>query len=193
MANGDKIQRFDEPDAVKLIKSCLPDLLLIRQRRAAYQSNRPAGTSISEIVIHDTDSTTTRFQDTVNYLANPGDGRMVSIHYIIGREAGQIIAMVPEENVANHAETRNNSSIGIELWRNTHQKGYTVWQYSALSQLVYDIMRRYGIPYMSVTGHGFSKASKRGEPHGFDWSRLDDELHRLNERVKEFDPRFAAF
>ena len=34
-----------------------------------------------------------------NYLANPGDGRSVSIHYIIGRDAGEILAMVPEEMV----------------------------------------------------------------------------------------------
>jgi N-acetyl-anhydromuramyl-L-alanine amidase AmpD len=182
------------PAEAGMINECLPLLQLIRSRKATFQSARPAGQQITEIVVHDTDSTATQFMDTVNYLANPGDGRMVSIHYIIGRDSGQVFMMVPEEKVANHAETHNPYSIGIELWRNTKQTGYTYWQYSMLAQLVYDMMRRYRLSYRDVVGHGFfDKVSRAGEPKGFDWSRLDDELFRLNEKVKEYDGKFAAF
>ena len=184
---------FDVPDDVKLIDTCLPLLGLIRQRKATYQGVRPAGAVIDEIVIHDTDSSATRFEDTVRYLANPGDGRKVSIHYIIGRETGQIFMMVPEEKRANHGESHNAKSIGIELWRNTKQKDYTDWQYSALGQLVYDILRRHRVSRTRIIGHGFFKANRRGEPKGFDWARLDDELDRLNEQVKGYDRSFAAF
>lgn len=186
-------ETFDEPDYVKLIKALFPALLMIRQRNATYQRSRPPGTLVDEVVIHDTDSKTTEYENTVRYLANPTDGRMVSIHYIIGRDSGQILSMVPEEMRANHAEAHNDRSIGIELWRNEKQKTYTEWQYTALAQLVYELMRRYQIPRARVIGHGFFKKSKAGEPREFDWGRLDDELYRLNERVKEFDRRFAAF
>jgi N-acetyl-anhydromuramyl-L-alanine amidase AmpD len=118
---------------------------------------------------------------------------MVSIHYIIGREAGQILSMVPEDMVANHATTHNPGSIGIELWRNEHMEGYTAWQCDALSQLIYDLLRRHSIPRSKVIGHGFFDRTRSGEPEGFEWSRLDDDLGRLNERVKAFDSRFAAF
>lgn len=180
-------ERFDDPDYVKMVQSCLPALLLIRQRNATFKSKRPAGGKITEIVIHDTDSETRKYDATVNYLAKPGDGRMVSIHYIIGREAGQFLSMVPEEMVANHATTHNPRSIGIELWRNEHMEGYTAWQYDALSQLVFDLLRRYSIPRRKVIGHGFFDTTRGGEPEGFEWSQLDDDLHRLSERVRAFE------
>ena len=117
----------------------------------------------------------------------------MSLHYIIGRETGQIFMMVPEEKRANHGESHNTKSVGIELWRHAKQKDYTDWQYSVLGQLVYDIVRRHRVPRTKIIGHGFFKANRRGEPKGFDWARLDDELDRLNEQVKSYDRRFAAF
>ncbi|MBK7060402.1 MAG: N-acetylmuramoyl-L-alanine amidase [Rubrivivax sp.] len=184
--------RFDVPDEAQMINECLPALALVRMRNAKFKRPRPAGGKITEIVLHDTDSGTTKYANTVNYLANPGDGRSVSIHYIIGRDAGEILAMVPEEMVANQARSHNDYSIGIELWRNHKQYGYTAWQYDAVSQLVFDIRRRHGIPRDNVVGHGsFEKSRPPQEPEGFEWSRLDDDLDRLQARVKAFDPRFA--
>ena len=193
MTDDELSDRVLEPNEARLVKNCLPLLALIRQRNATFQRKRPASSSITEIVIHDTDSATTRYDDTVRYLANPGDGRMVSIHYIIGRDPGQILMMVPEDNVANHATTHNDYSIGIELWRNEKQTGYTPWQYSALGQLVYDIMRRRGIVRKKIIGHGFFDTTRHGEPKGFEWTMLDDELDRINEKVKSYDRRLAAF
>ena len=174
---------------IALVNACLPLLATIRARKATFQGSRPVGGAISEIVIHDTDSDTTVFETTVNYLANPGDGRMVSIHYIIGRNLGQILMMVPEDRVANHATTHNSYSIGIELWRNTKQFGYTDWQYSVLGQLVYDIMSRRNITRKQVVGHGFFDSTRGGEPKGFFWDRLDDELDAIEVRVKAFRNR----
>lgn len=193
MAGDEFYDRAVEPAEALLIRTCCPLLALIRQRNAFFQSSRPAKTVISEIVIHDTDSDTTHYEDTVRYLAHPGDGRMVSIHYIIGRDYGQILMMVPEKNVANHATTHNNYSIGIEMWRNTRQSGYTPWQYMVLGQLVYDIMRRYNIPRKKIVGHGYFDSTRDGEPKGFEWAELDDQLDTVNEAVKKFDRSRAAF
>lgn len=94
---------------------------------------------------------------------------------------------------STQATTHNAYSIGIELWRNQHQTGYTAWQYDAVSQLVYDILRRHSIPRSSITGHGFFDRSRRGEPKDFDWAQLDDDLDRLNQRVKSFDASLSTF
>ena len=102
--------------------------------------------------------------------------------------------MVPEEKKANHAKSYNDRSIGIELWKSDGDKGdFTNWQYEALSQLIYDLLLRHAIRRKNVIGHGSIEPRKRGEPHGFDWARLDDLLDNLRERVKESYPKFAAF
>jgi N-acetyl-anhydromuramyl-L-alanine amidase AmpD len=170
----------------------MPLLGLIRFRKAVFQRKR-SGSAISEIVIHDTDSDITLYESTVSYLSHPTDGRKVSIHYIIGRDYGQILMMVPEENRANHFPPHNDYSIGIELWRNKKQQAYTAWQYSALGQLVYDIIRRRKIARDRIVGHGFFDRSRGGEPKDFEWARLDDELNGLNEKVKDYDKSLAAF
>lgn len=192
MADDEFLDRALQPDDARLIERCLPLLGLIRYRNAVFQRKR-SGAAISEIVIHDTDSTTTEYERTVSYLSHPTDGRMVSIHYIIGRDYGQILMMVPEENRANHATTHNDYSIGIELWRNKKQQGYTAWQYSALAQLIYDIIRRRRIARDRIVGHGFFDRSRDGEPKDFEWTKLDDELDSLNEKVKSYDSSLAAF
>jgi N-acetyl-anhydromuramyl-L-alanine amidase AmpD len=183
----------EDTDYMRMVKNCLPVLQLIKFRKAAFQRDRPKGQMITEIVIHDTDSDTTEYERTVRYLANPGDGRKVSIHYIIGRRSGEILAMVPEERIANHANEHNLRSVGIELWRHKTMTEYTSWQYTAIAELVFDIMRRHSIPFKKVIGHGDFDGTRKGEPRGFDWAAFDDELHRVNERVKDFDPKFAVF
>jgi N-acetyl-anhydromuramyl-L-alanine amidase AmpD len=184
----------DLPDEVLMEETCLPDLKYIQSVNARFRRRRPAGTVIDEIVIHDTDSKTTKFENTLRYLENPGDGRMVSIHFLIGREHGKIVAMVPEEERANHAPNHNARSIGIELWRRKGDTGdFTDWQYKVLAQLVYDLIRRHRIRRTRIIGHGFFQRNRKGEPHGFDWARLDDLLDDINRRVKDFDPQYAAF
>jgi hypothetical protein len=184
----------DLPDYALMVTTCLPLLSDVRTVSARFHRPRRARTVIDEIVIHDTDSTTTEYENTLRYLANPQDGRKVSIHYLIGREQGQIVAMVPEDHRANQAPYHNERSIGIELWRHHgDDNDFTDWQYQVLSQLVYDLMQRYGIRRTRIVGHGFFQRDRRGEPHGFDWARLDDLLDDINRRVKGFDPKYAAF
>jgi N-acetyl-anhydromuramyl-L-alanine amidase AmpD len=185
--------RYDVPAYVGLVERYLPALNKVRFVTAYFQKPRSAGTKIDHIVVHDTGSGQPHFENSVRYLAHPGDGRDVSIHYLIGREVGQIVAMVPEDKKANHAKSYNDRSIGIELWKRDGDKGdFTNWQYEALSQLIYDLLLRHGIQRKNVIGHGSIEPRKRGEPHGFDWARLDDLLDNLSERVKEFYPKFAV-
>ncbi len=185
--------RYDVPAYVEMVERFLPALGKVRYVAAHFQKARSAGTKIDHIVIHDTGSGQPHFERTVRYLAHPHDGREVSIHYLIGRETGQIVAMVPEEKKANHAVGYNGRSIGIELWKREGDKGdFTDWQYGAVSQLVFDLLWRHGIRRKNVIGHGSIEPRKKGEPHGFDWARLDDLLDHLNEHVKEFDPKFAV-
>src|SRR5688572_25775434 len=89
------------PDSVQMVDVCLPNLLYIRFVDAHFQGPRKAGTVIDEIVIHDTRSVQPKFEKGVKYLAHPLDGREVSIHYMIGRDHGEIVAMVPEKRRAN--------------------------------------------------------------------------------------------
>ena len=184
----------DLPDSAQMEDACLPHLKYIQSVNARFRKRRPAGTAIDEIVIHDTDSKARKFENTLEYIENPGDGRMVSIHYLIGREHGKIVAMVPEEQIANHAPKHNTRSIGIELWRRKVETAdFTDWQYKVLAELVYDLLRRHRIRRTRIVGHGFFQGDRRGEPHGFDWARLDDLLDDINRRVKDFDPKYAAF
>jgi N-acetylmuramoyl-L-alanine amidase-like protein len=185
---------YDIPEYAEMIQVCLTLLSKVRFVTAHFQRPRKRGTKIDELVIHDTGSGQPHFEKSVRYLANPQDGRKVSIHYLIGREEGQIVAMVPEEKAANQATTHNDRSVGIELWKMEHDKAdFTDWQYEAVAQLAYDIMLRHKIPKKNIIGHGSIDRSRRGEPHGFEWNRFYILLETLNDRVKQFDPRFAIF
>ncbi len=181
-----------DPEEVQMMNRCLPNLAHTRFVNAHFQGRRSV--SIDEIVLHDTGSGQPRFENTVRYLAHPRDGRDVSIHYLIGRGEGQIVAMVPEDRRANHAVGHNDRSIGIELWRVRNEtRNYTQWQYETVAQLVYDILRRRRISRDQIVGHGEIEPRKPGEPHDFDWARFDDLLDAVNERVKDFEPTMAAF
>lgn len=184
---------YDLPAYAEMIQVCLPLLSYVRFVAARFQRPRKGGTKIDELIIHDTGSGQPHFVKSVRYLANPQDGRGVSIHYLIGREVGQIVAMVPEEKAANQATVHNDRSIGIELWKMKHDKAdFTDWQYEAIAQLVYDILLRHKIQKKNIIGHG-NAGGERGEPHGFEWTRFYILLETLNDRVKEFDQRFAIF
>jgi hypothetical protein len=188
-----EIKISDLPEYVEFVKQVLPNLLRTRSVAAHFQSSRGKA-AITEVVIHSTDSGQPVYENTVQYLAWPKDGRDVSIHYIIGREAGQMVSMVPEEMKANQASLHNLRSIGIELWKFEKDKSdYTDWQYETVAQLVYDILVRRKIPRKNVIGHGEFEASRRGEPHGFDWPRFDDLLEAIDAQAKAFDPRFGLY
>lgn len=178
-----------ESDVMWMRLRVLPLLASATEREARFQKSR-RGRKIDEVVIHDTGSSNP-FKRTSAYLAHPKDGRKVSIHYLIGRDVGQFVKMVPEDRRANHAINHNARSIGIELWRHKNFRGdFTSWQYQVVSQLVYDIMRRHGIKLDNVVGHGEIYRNKRGEPHGFSWSRFYHALVVINEKAKAYRAEF---
>jgi hypothetical protein len=135
------------PDYVERVKAVLPHLNRASHVDAHFKSRRHAGTQIARIVIHDTGSgNRSTFRDSQRYLAHPQDGRDVSIHYLIGREEGEFVSMVPEDMVANHAHGNNRDTIGIELFRRGNEtRDFSDWQYETVAQLIFDLRFRYAI------------------------------------------------
>lgn len=115
-----------------------------------YRAGRAGG--ITAIVIHITNGRGDA-RATAEYFADPGDGRQVSAHYVIGREPS-IFQCVAEQDVAFHAHRANEYSIGIEVSART--KGefgksdaglpVTSEMYAATARLVAWLCFRYGLP-----------------------------------------------
>lgn len=180
-----------------LVASCLPALKSIQSVQATFQSQRRA--AIDEIVLHDTSSARGRkFKDAVKYLAKPGDGRQVSIHYFIGRDEGEIVSMVPELKRAWHvaAAGHNKRAVGIELFQRKGEgtggvPAFTDWQYRAVSQLVYDLMLRHKVKPAGVIAHAWVQ-SNRGDPKGFDWTRFGQMLGQIADCARGVDPSLVV-
>ena len=76
-----------------------------------------------------------------------------SSHYIVGLE-GEIIACVPEEEVAYHASKANSDHIGIEVCHPDWKGKFTTVTYEALIGLIMDICKRYNLnPLRDVIRH----------------------------------------
>jgi N-acetyl-anhydromuramyl-L-alanine amidase AmpD len=177
------------PATYARFKATLPALSMIKQRTAKHQRARQAGIALDTIVLHDTESTRhSTFQDAVRYFADPQDGAPVSIHYLIGRDYGEIVAMVPEHLRANHCVNYNSRSIGIELYKKKVDTGdFTNWQYSAVAQLVCDIRLRYGLPQSCVKSHD-ELSGPKVDPRHFNWPRFEVNVKSLFLRLKLIDP-----
>lgn len=187
-----------DPDYVQMINKCVPILNTMKHETAQHEKNRTR--DISEVIIHDTGSGTTQFRNTLRYFSRNSDGR--SIHYLIGREHGEFYGMVPEEKQASHAGnstgrnrdgiSHNPQSVGIELWRHEDFTGdFTDFQYNALSALLFDILTRRKLERKDIISHGSFRRGKEGEPHGFDWARLDDLLDTINKNARYRFPDLA--
>jgi N-acetyl-anhydromuramyl-L-alanine amidase AmpD len=177
------------PATYTRFKATLPALWAIKKRNAKNQGPRKAGIALDTIVLHDTESTpTSTFERAVRYFADPQDGRPVSIHYLIGREYGEIVAMVPEHRKAIHCVNYNSRSIGIELYKKKIDTGdFSDWQYSAVAQLVCDIRLRWGLPQSCVRSHD-ELGGKMHDPRKFDWARFEVHVKSLFLRLKLIDP-----
>lgn len=184
------------PATYTRFKATLSALWAIKQQAAKHQGARTAG--VDTIVLHDTESHPNgNFNLCVRYFADPvafGD-KTKSIHYLIGRDAGQIVAMVPEHRQAYHVKGKdikgreyNDISIGIELYKKTNDDGdYTEWQYSAVAQLVCDIRLRWGLPQSSVTSHDVLDVPKK-DPRNFNWVSFEARVKALFVRLRLIDP-----
>ncbi len=162
-------------------------------------SARPAGTSVSMIIVHHTGGTTS--QSAINtFLSQPAQ---VSAHYVIDTD-GQVVKLVHESQIANHAgpahwagrDDINAISVGIEIVN--AGAAYPVAQYTALLDLLRSIRTAFPtIPARNIVGHS-DIATNRG-PHNaanprrlgrkssdpgltFEWSRLEAAGLGLEER-----------
>jgi N-acetyl-anhydromuramyl-L-alanine amidase AmpD len=174
----------------ELRQRLLTALIHMRQHPARHVSNRPPRVAIDEIVLHDTASGAD-FPGALRHLAGPNN-RSVSAHYLIGREHGQIYAMVPEEKRAHHADDHNCRSIGIEMYKLASDKGdFTDWQYTAVSQLVYEIRWRRRIRKEKVVSHRALNPKNRSDPRNFDWARFERLIDQLAQRARALGPGYA--
>jgi N-acetylmuramoyl-L-alanine amidase len=147
-----------------------------------HQDDRPPGSEIDTIVIHDTETPGIREARTIaNWFTNPRSG--VSAHFIIGK-AGEIVQCVPEIRRAFHAgpslfrgrQKVNDFSLGIELVNaQTGTDPFTEAQYDSLGRLVNYLMARYDVPSDRIVGHHdvtLRPSVKRDPAPNFDWERF---------------------
>ena len=143
-------------------------------------------------MLHDTDSRNP-FENLLEFLATAPRN---SIHYLIGREKGQLYAMVPEDMQAAHAApspeykdvlpSHNPQSIGIEMYKLHSDNGdFTDFQYTAVSQLVYWIRWRWHIK--DVVLHKDINPQERDDPRNFDMARF-----LIGDEVEEIDTTAAV-
>ena len=155
--------------------------LTIGEAPSPNHDERPAGTAIDAIVIHDTETPgVSEARIIANHFGNPRSG--VSAHYIIGKR-GEVLQCVPDERRAWHAgpskyqgrEKVNDFSIGIELVNaQTGKDPFTDAQYQALIALTADLVSRHGIPLERITGHRHVTnypQIKKDPADNFDWNR----------------------
>ena len=103
----------------------------------------------------------------------------VSAHYLIS-EAGEVLALVPEQARAWHAGAGswgavtdvNSRSLGIEL-ANDGQQPFAAAQMAALEDLLGGMLTRWAIPAQRVIGHSDMAPARKGDPGArFDWRSL---------------------
>lgn len=113
---------------------------------------------VKGIVIHyvgNPESTALANRNYFNRLKNQQITKPIyaSSHYIVGLE-GEIIACVPEEEVAYHASKVNSDHIGIEVCHPDSGGKFSAVTYEALIGLIIDICNRYKLnPLRDVIRH----------------------------------------
>ncbi len=107
----------------------------------------------------------------------------VSAHYVVG-EAGDVLALVPEQRRAWHAglagwgaiDDVNSHSIGIELINPGHDWGYRPFpkaQIAAAVALCTAIRARHAMPAKAIIGHSDVAPARKTDPGElFPWAQL---------------------
>jgi AmpD protein len=151
---------------------------------------RPAGTSVSLLVIHNISLPPNEFGgphvaglflNRLDYNAHPWFARLkglrVSAHFFI-RRSGEIVQFVSADRRAWHAgvsrferrERCNDFSVGIEL-EGTDTLPYTDAQYTSLTRLTRALRARY--PLRAVRGHEHIAPGRKTDPGpAFQWTRF---------------------
>lgn len=110
---------------------------------------------IRNIVVHWVGNAGSTAENNAKYFNSLKDGRgtYASSHYIIGND-GVVIRCVPENEVAYHASSANNYSIGIEVCHPDSTGKYTNSAYKALIELLVDLCSRYKLePTLAIIRH----------------------------------------
>ena len=99
--------------------------------------------TIKNIVVHWIGNAGSTAENNAKYFDSLKDGRGIyaSSHYIIGND-GVVIRCVPENEVAYHASSANNYSIGIEVCHPDNTGKYTDAAYKTLIELLVDLCKR---------------------------------------------------
>jgi hypothetical protein len=144
---------------------------------------------IAGIVLHDTAGSGTH-NDT-KYLANPGDGRVVSVDYTVERDgsvyelnpdvknnctwhAGRATKFVVPGRILRNREVTQ-STIGIELCHKSNPAlDNPIWtdeQVKAVAELCLFLCQRYGLGKDRITTHAaVITDGTRSDPRAFPWS-----------------------
>lgn len=169
-----------------------------QQRPSPYFNERPAGETVSLLVIHNIslppgyfggDYISQLFQGTLMLTAHPAfvalEGLKVSAHACIKRN-GDIIQYVDFNQRAWHAGVSvwqgrsncNDFSIGVEL-EGTDSLSYTHQQYAALKQLTLFLQSQFPeISLGRIVGHSDIAFGRKTDPGtAFDWSRFRQSIH----------------
>ena len=166
---------------------------IVRAARQAPSPNcddRPPGTKISLLVVHnislppgrfDGDAIEQFFTTRLDPSAHPYfatiAGQRVSAHFLIRRD-GRLIQFVPCERRAWHAgesrwrgrERCNDFSIGVEL-EGTDELPYEAAQYAMMVRLIRALRQRY--PIADFAGHSDIAPGRKTDPgNAFDWARF---------------------
>jgi AmpD protein len=133
------------------------------------------------------------FTNTLDASAHPSfatlAGLRVSAHFFILRD-GFTQQFVSCDRRAWHAGVSswrgrascNDFSIGIEL-EGLAGRSFDARQYAQLARLLRALAARY--PLQEVTGHEHVAPVRKDDPGpGFDWARLERELHRSRPRIE---------
>ena len=163
---------------------------LISQRRSPHQDDRPEGTKVSLVVIHNISLPPDEFGGP--WIDDLFMGRLdasehpyfesiasvrVSSHYLIRRD-GSVVQYVPCEKRAWHAgasswkgrERCNDFSIGIEL-EGSDNLAFMDAQYESLNELLRSLAFRYG--KLDIAGHSDIAPGRKTDPGpAFQWDRV---------------------
>jgi len=165
------------------VAPALPTVELpVIEMASQHQDDRPPGTVVDTIIVHDTETPGVRDAATiVNWFKHPRS--LVSAHYVIGKR-GELVQCVPDHRRAWHAgpskldgrEKVNDFSIGIELVNaQTGRDPFTDAQHRTLALLTADLVTRFAIPRTRIVGHRHVTnypQYKRDPADNFDWTRF---------------------
>lgn len=149
--------------------------------RAEVRSSHPAfrvpnsPRRITDIIVHTTESSDAVALHIFSGLDNP---RGISIHYLILRD-GKVLNLVDEANIAFHAHSYNETSIGIEISHLVMEGPLPDVQRQALISLLAGIAKRHAIPIAHVVGHREINPGTTACPEGIDMAAIRNELQHL--------------